>query len=305
MKIAYLSFEEAREFARSLGLRSSAEWFLYCRGKLAHGIPSSYYPRITTPSLRVRQEFRGDKPIDIPTTPHIVYRNKGWDSWGDWLDTDILRSRKHLPFEEAREFARSLGLEGSRKWFLYCKGEINAPNVNHQLPKEIPRQPHRKYKEKGWVSWEDWLDRKSPYRSFEEARGFARSLGFAKYQDWLDCYSGDPLKNKFKPKLPKDIPRQPHKFYRDKGWIGPADFLGYGDRLAVGNIQYRSFEEARGFARSLGLKSHIEWRLYCRGKMPRKGKIPQDIHSRPATFYQSKGWENFEDWLGIDDKNKK
>jgi len=314
-KTIYLPFEQAREFARGLGLKNTAEWFLYCKGELAQRMQSSYTPRITVPSVRLLREFRvlsiEDKPADIPTSPNIIYEDKGWDSWGDWLDTGNVCYRKHLPFEEARKIARSLGLNNSREWFLYCKDKMKTPNVSHQLPKEIPRQPHRKYKDKGWISWENWLDRKTHYRSFKKAREFARSLRLTKCEDWFYYCSDNFQKTHFKPKLPKDIPRQPQKFYKKMGcWVSWPDWLGYEvkisqSRLRAGKTQYHSFEEARKFVHSLSLKSYSEWRLYCRGKMPEKGGKPKYIHSRPATFYGYKGWKGFEDWLGINSKKKK
>jgi len=52
---AWRPFEQAREFARSLKLRSQTEWFQYCKsGK--DSIP---------------------KPDDIPSLPSEVYKNDG------------------------------------------------------------------------------------------------------------------------------------------------------------------------------------------------------------------------------------
>ena len=48
----YRPFKDAREFVRSLGLKSSAEWFAYCKS--------------------------GNKPIDIPAAANSTYRDKGW-----------------------------------------------------------------------------------------------------------------------------------------------------------------------------------------------------------------------------------
>jgi hypothetical protein len=43
-------------------------------------------------------------PPDVPSNPVGVYRTKGWVSWGDWLGTGVLSSRKRrfLPFAKAR-----------------------------------------------------------------------------------------------------------------------------------------------------------------------------------------------------------
>jgi 3-mercaptopyruvate sulfurtransferase SseA len=56
----FKSFEEAREFARKLGLKSAVEWQQYCQS--------------------------GVQPNDLPSAPNQVYKD-GWKGWGDWLGT--------------------------------------------------------------------------------------------------------------------------------------------------------------------------------------------------------------------------
>ena len=68
------------------------------------------------------------------------------------------------------------------------------------------------------------------------------------------------------------------------------------DRLA--KLSWRPFEEARAFAHSLNLKNITEWRNYCRGKMPEKGRLPSDISASPHKTYANKGWAGMGDWLG-------
>ena len=163
-------FEEAREFARSLNLRNAVEWRQYCKsGK--DGVPKSN---------------------DIPSAPDVIYKND-WNGWFDWLGNEdrvsalkgrkmperteehrrkigeALKGRKRTeehkkkmseakkkswrPFEEAREFTRSLNLRGSEEWFQYCKsGKDGKPR-----PDDIPSNPDKAYKNNGWKDWVDWL----------------------------------------------------------------------------------------------------------------------------------------------------
>ena len=58
----YRPFDEARAFVRSLGLKGQKEYGAYRRGDLT--------------------EIRF-KPDDIPTNPNRVYKDTGWQSWGD------------------------------------------------------------------------------------------------------------------------------------------------------------------------------------------------------------------------------
>jgi hypothetical protein len=47
-EIEFRLFEEARKFVHSLGLKGRDEWSMYCKS--------------------------GKKPVDIPTHPHIIYK---------------------------------------------------------------------------------------------------------------------------------------------------------------------------------------------------------------------------------------
>src|SRR5262249_14486991 len=142
-------FEEARAFVQSLGLESEKQWRAYCRS--------------------------GQKPDNIPAKPSRTYANSGWDGMGDWLGTGRRKSGSGLrPFEEARAFVQSLGLESEKQWRAYCR--------SGQKPDNIPAKPSRTYANSGWDVLGDWLGtgrRKSGsgLRPFEEARAFVQSLG--------------------------------------------------------------------------------------------------------------------------------
>lgn len=128
-----------------------------------------------------------------------------------------------------------------------------------------------------------------PFRTFDEASVFARSLGLKNVAGWQDyCKSGE---------LPKDIPSGPNGVYRDQGWAGYGDWLGTGN-VANHLKEYRIFGEAREFARSLNLRSMAQWREYCKS-----GNKPKDIPTDPRKVYLNKGWSGFADWLGKPEVN--
>lgn len=54
-----------------------------------------------------------------------------------------------------------------------------------------------------------------------------------------------------------------------------------------------SFTAARGFVRSLALRTEAEWQTYVRS-----GDKPEDIPSDPDVTYRSSGWISWADWLG-------
>ena len=132
------------------------------------------------------------------------------------------------------------------------------------------------------------------YCSFNKAREFACNLDLKNKDEWGKFCKGNlPEKGT----LPKDIPATPQSTYADKGWAGFGDWLGTGT-VASHLREYRSFNKARDFARSLGLKTESEWREFCRGNLQDKGSRPKDIPARPDNTYADKGWTGMADWLG-------
>jgi Integrase repeat unit len=123
-KIDWRPFKEARAFVRRLKLRSQADWSVYCQsGKRPRdipAIPSRAYAmsgwvswgdwfgsgRVQNGSIEYRsfkdarsfvrklglasqaqwiERWRSNKTQDIPSNPAVIYRNKGWAGWSDFL----------------------------------------------------------------------------------------------------------------------------------------------------------------------------------------------------------------------------
>jgi hypothetical protein len=251
----YLTFEEAKKHVRGLGLKDVAGWKHYCNsGQRPNNIPSnpnSHYKNggwknwpnwLGTnrtphhynflPFAEARDQVRrlklndikdwsrycksGQKPDGIPSRPDDIYENNGWISWGDWLGTGSVanKDRQFLSFEKAREFVRGLNLDDLRAWRYYCKCG--------KRPSNIPSAPNEIYKNRGWISWGDWVGTgsvstsKREWRQFEKARIFISSLKLGSSCKWESyCKSGQK---------PVDIPSAPNRVY--KGWKGWNDWLG-------------------------------------------------------------------------------
>ena len=251
LKDGFLPFEESIIFIRTLGFKTRDEFLNYCNS--------------------------GNKPHNIPSNPNVIYRNKGWKSYQDWIGTKAGFSGDYLPFEETREFAISLRLKSKIEWDNWVKSG-NRPN-------NIPANPYGFYKDKGWISWADFLGTrirsKVEFMTFEEAREKVRALGLKNYNEW---YSWS------KNYRPHNIPSNPHNIYKNKGWISFHDFIG----VKVGfNGDYLPFEETREFVRSLDLKSKIEWDNWVKS-----GNRPHNIPANPYSCYKNKGWISWADFLG-------
>jgi len=316
------SFTDARRFVHSLELRNQLDWAQFCKsGKKPDNIPSdpgrhyksefkSYGDWLGTGRVanrnkkyRTFEESRklvhllklknveewnqyctsGNKPDEIPNNPQRTYK-QDWISWGDWLGTGKIAThlRKYKTFQEARNYIHVLGLKNQKSWFTFTK--------SNKLPDNIPKNPNQVYKDKGWVSWGNFLGTKRigsglrKYISFEDARKFVHSLGLTGANEWREFAKSD--------KMFDDIPKNPNQVYKDKGWRSWGDWTGTGT-IASYNIKFREFEKAREFAHTLGLKTANEWRT-----LTKSGKFPKDIPHGPNLTYKNKGWISWGDFLG-------
>jgi hypothetical protein len=136
-KRQYRPFNKARGFVRRLGLNSESDWRRYVKGEIK-GLPK--------------------KPEDIPASPHMSYRNRGWKNYGDWLGTGNI-SYHHADwrsFNKARAYVRKLGLKNSAEWRKFCRGDLRKASK----PADIPATPYKVYEGNGWRGMEDWLGNK-------------------------------------------------------------------------------------------------------------------------------------------------
>ncbi len=277
-KVPFLPFEEAREKVREKNLKNTAEWKKWCDWTL-NGL--------------------GIKPPNIPASPHIYYKNSGWAGYNDWLGTENTKiNREYRSFEEARKFARNLGLTSSEYWLRYCKGEITHLPIK---PEDIPTNVARKYRDIGWNGMNDFLNAKehrrirrlTNARSFDEARAFVHQLNIKNLKEWLKYVKGELTGHSPKP---ADIPNSPELVYKGHGWKGYGDWFGT-YAIAPFKRKYRPFESARDFARELGLTSSEKWIEYCKGGLPHLIEKPEDIPTNVARKYANEGWSGYKDFL--------
>lgn len=238
-KKQFKTFEDARSYVRKLHLKNYEQWRAYRKST--------------------------KKPMDIPVNPARTYPEE-WDGYDDWLGTG--KTRKFRSFKDAREFVRLLGLKNYAEWTRYRK--------YGNKPLDIPTAPEQVYDE--WIDWGDWLGtgtiapQNKKFRSFEQARESTHNLKLKTREDWRKyCKSA---------KKPSDIPNSPEHIYK-KEWKGMGDWLGTGTIATRDKaIKWRSFKEAREYAKSLGIKTREEWYAHCRS-----GKKPDDIPTYPWEVY--------------------
>ena len=203
------------------------------------------------------------------------------------------------PFEEAKLFSAELGLTGVMMWRKYCHGLLRDKG---KRPEDIPYNPDRIYKDKGWVGWGDWLNTGNQsninriHRDFQAARDFVHLLGIKNREGWnLYCQG----KMKSLPDRPDDIPKTPWVVYKDLGWVSLNDWFGLNRKSSWEKKKsFWPFEKARSFVRELKLQTEGEWTDYSKGLFPDKEPKPDEIPSDPRKAYQSDGFKGIGDWLG-------
>ncbi|XRB23540.1 methyltransferase domain-containing protein [Pseudoscourfieldia marina] len=262
---SFRSFEDARTYARTLGLKSQKVWREWSKS--------------------------GARPHDIPSSPDVTYKSSGWTSWGDFLGIAVgkhakkTKECKFRTFEDAREYVRTLGLKSQKEWEVW--------RSSGKRPPDIPGHPHTTYKSSGWTSMGDFLGYQigkvaGEYRSFEDARAYVRTLGLKSMNDWLAWRKSGAR--------PYNIPSHPGTTYGSSGWLSFGDFLGYDvgkHAKKTKEYEFRTFEDARTYVRTLGLKSQEDWQAWSKS-----GARPHDIPSHPYTTYASSGWLSLGDFLG-------
>lgn len=269
-KQEYLDFYEAKRFIKLLNLSSKNEWNKYLNNDL--------------------EGFK-NKPTYLPENPEKEYKND-WISWEDFLGIKNKKRTSNcyiefLPFEEARNFARKLGIKTTKDWQKYCIYELKG---YEKKPDNIPRSPEQVYRRKGWINYKDWLHEKQ--MDFEEAKKFVKQLNLRTKNEWIIYCKGKftnlPIK-------PDNLPRDPDLRYREQ-WINWEDWLLGSTNKVYG--EWRVFDEAKKFIRKLGIKNTLDWKKYCKGELEGYERKPNDIPSAPDTVYKKCGWVNYADWLG-------
>jgi len=265
--VKWMPFKEARAFVRKLGLKSTEQWKLYCRGELKN-LP--------------------EKPYNIPVFPHRYYKKEGYTTIMDWLGKNEIRiDRNVVSFREAKAFVVKLKLQKSSDWYKYIKGKLkHLP----KLPKGYPQHPTLHYKDhRDWKGLGEFLGIENKfnreYLPYSKAKQFVLKLSLKGQLAWRDyCKSG---------KRPSNIPANPDKIYKGKGWSGYGDWLGTGS-VSKANIQFMKYRDARSIVSKLGINGRTEYIEWWRSK----GKlITPPLPAKPDNTYKEKGWISWESWL--------
>lgn len=91
-----------------------------------------------------------NNPNKIPNRPDAIYAAHGWISWNDFLGNNnkfLNLSKNYIPYDQAKKYSRSLGMNSGVEWRRHC--------TEGKCPPNIPHRPDYYYEE--WFTWKDWL----------------------------------------------------------------------------------------------------------------------------------------------------
>lgn len=248
----FMDFENARDFARSLGFRNYTQWRLF-----------------------------KDLPASIPRWPQKTYLNSGWINWGDWLGTNSLANtaKDFLDYEQSKKVMAKMKLSSGTDW--------RALRAKGLKPINIPVNPDIYYLDKGWISWGDWLgtgrvaNSKKNHLSYTEAKSIVQKLELKSELEWRAWKKLNSL--------PDGVPAKPETVYKNKGWVGFADFLGVSQES-----RFLSYEDAKKAIKKFNFKSIKEFEM-CQ----KNGQVDSKIPANPYNYYmKSNEWKSFIDFLG-------
>ena len=173
------------------------------------------------------------------------------------------------PFEEAREYVRSLKLTNQQQWYSF-----------NNLPNDIPKSPYSTY-QNNWINWADWLGyqtkggRNKKFITYSEAKDLANSNGIKSLSSWVNFKKETNLNN---------IPTFPHKTYK-KNWINYDEYFGRHPK------SFLTFAEAKKIVSGLQILTQKQWfDNFDEFKLDDLG-----IPKYPHEFYDE--WVNWAHWL--------
>lgn len=239
---SYGAYYEVHAYVKKLGLKTQYEWLAFTRLRYASG-PN-----------------RGEriKPDWIPTAPDVVYKGKGWTSWGNFLGTH----GRLLPWKDFMHWI-------SNTPEILTRADYRAWYKNHPEMDFLPYRPEQFYDE--WTSWHHVLKDRRNYRhpdfykhqypdydTFITLMNTYKITSLHKYVYWRS--NEIERKEKFPPNPPmwygskwKGWPYVFQVTHRDNSQVGPTCGVVHTDLQRELNVLYRPKGYPSGvfFAKSL------------------------------------------------------
>jgi hypothetical protein len=222
-------------------------------------------PKTVNTRFKWVEYIKSNELTNIPLTPNKVYRDRGWISWANLLNTKNHRNIKYVSYEEFKQWVR----------------DNVANTINFRCivkPIGIPCNPERIYKE--WVGWYDCLPNcrvtNIDYWSYDKAKQYLNE----KYGK----ITGDTFRSLHKNhELPIEIPKKPERVY---------DNFSYKTFLNPNYVEYIDYQSAKKIVHGLNIQNNRAWREFTKSV-----DFPTNIPKSPETTYRE-FWVSWYEWLG-------
>ena len=245
-------------------------------------------------SYHYQDLFKNKKlPKDFPYNPTKIYNT----TWGELLDTGrIASSLRKFNFINSQKFYRKLVEENNIKGEKQLMKFMSDKSII--TPQDVPRAPYRTFRKHPdylgiaiFMGWGTII--KGNYWPYIKSEKFIKKLNIKNYKMYSRYCNGEYKNLPSKPLL---LPRSPDVVYKNKGWKGWPDFLGY--KLGANRQlnEYYSFPEAKKFVQKLNLKNLKMYSDYCSGKYKDLPPKPNFLPKAPQ-FYYKKEWNGWKDFL--------
>jgi superfamily II DNA or RNA helicase len=184
-----------------------------------------------------------------------------------------------MPFEEAREFVRTLGLKRQEEYTEMWRNKL--------LPVNIPGNPRGVYKHNGFKSIPDFLGYDSliqDWKNWEDSIIIIHPLKFKSAAKFRNYIKRNPIRG---------IHSSPESYFK-KIWNKKGGWSAYLGKAITSQekAKYRlPFEKAKEFVWDLKLKTGDEWKEYTKSN-----EFPIFLPQSPQNTYNE--WTNIEDWIG-------
>lgn len=201
----------------------------------------------------------------LPSNPARTYK-KEWKNFSEFLG--VKQILLYPTLEEAKQAVLKLGI----------KSDSEYRKRRHEDPR-LPATPNRYYKDKGWTSILDFLNKPllQKYVQYQKAKQAVTKLSIKTREEYKKRHKED-----------SKLPSNPDAVYKGKGWIDFYHFLG-----VKAPVYYKSYAEAKRAVEKLGIKSRKE---YINEKRYKEDiKLP----SNPSSFYKNNGWTKWDEFIPI------
>jgi hypothetical protein len=243
----YTTFQEAYDIVKNLKLINTNEW---------------------------RNWIKNNKEYNIPYNPDIFYKNSGWINWKHFLNKEF--KLDFISYDDAKEIVGKLNIENNKEFKKWIKNNKAS---------RIPKAPELTYKNRGWISWGEFLSTKNRYKKdfipYTNAVEFLKSFNLKSQNDYISFLKKDNI----------ELPTNPHSYYKE--WISWGKYLSSG---VIRNCdkEFMNYEDSKKIVNALKFKNVKDF----------LEKRPIDIPSNPKLYYKEK-WISWGEFLGTNRKSNK